>query len=356
VYRVLLPLGISLLLLFVGFDLYRNQQLERAFRERDTQAVLQMLRWGANPRGIVCSKRKPSVFFDGCAEGKPFLHEALLFPPPDRLTIVKALLQKGVKVTERTLQSGSRGYTLLAPAVYENDVELVKLLLKNGADPRSDWIDIGGYLLERDSKILLAFLDAGMPPDNFLFRDSAPLISEACRINNIEALRLLLDRGANPDARRPSYQETNALMQAAESANPKAVEVLLYYRAKVNETDRHQQTALHYALKSLRRLASEENLRQNPDRLQQFSAHFAIAEMLIREKADLDRRDAENSGRRADGTSPTTGETPREILQEIRGILATYPPTDTLQTFRRLCDQWVQLPRQTVASTTSAVR
>src|SRR5690606_5411947 len=138
------------------------------------------------------------------------------------------------------------GTTPLHWAVYRNDLEAVKRLLKAGADAR-------------------AHNDYGATP-----------LSEAAVTGNVEIIRRLLDAGA--DARAANADGQAALMIIARSANVEAAKLLLERGADVNQREQWRgQTALMWA-------AAEAQ----PD----------MVRLLIRHGAELDARSRVNEWER----------------------------------------------------------
>jgi uncharacterized protein len=124
---------------------------------------------------------------------------------------IHALLQQRVDVNS----AESDGTTPLYWAVYLDDLETVRLLIKHGANPKS--VNLRGV---------------------------AP-ISLAAVNGDAKIIENLLRSGADPNAVLPGGE--TVLMTAARTGDPQAIEVLLANGADVNATERHGQTALMWA-------------------------------------------------------------------------------------------------------------
>jgi ankyrin repeat protein len=157
------------------------------------------------------------------------------FPPlvaavynPD-LDVIKVLLKNGADINA----SNNYGYTALMKAADSDKTEAVRLLLENGGDA-------GGY-----SNWGLTVLMYAM--------DSSP---------NLEIVALLLDNGADPNApflnlNDPSYGST-VLMWAAKNLNSEAISLLLDKGADAKMTDNAGKTALDYAAEAAEKEQNEQ--------------------------------------------------------------------------------------------------
>ncbi|XP_071097328.1 uncharacterized protein [Haliotis cracherodii] len=113
----------------------------------------------------------------------------------EHVEMVKLLLDKGADV-----QTTDDGYSPLNVACRRKNVEIVKLLLDKGADPsacdheggKCSYVVKKNQLAEFDKHLL----DKGV--DVQTIRDGYSPLSEACRSKNVEIVKLLLDKGADP--------------------------------------------------------------------------------------------------------------------------------------------------------------
>ncbi|MEY4932481.1 MAG: hypothetical protein RLZZ403_801 [Pseudomonadota bacterium] len=130
----------------------------------------------------------------------------------------------------------SDGTTALHWAVYHDDLELVRRLLKSGANPAAA-NDYGATPLSEAAvvgnvDVLKALLDAGAAVDA-RNSDGQTALMVVARTSNVEAARLLIKRGADVNATE-SWRGQTALMWAAAQSQPLMVRELLKHGAKVN--------------------------------------------------------------------------------------------------------------------------
>ena len=158
--------------------------------------------------------------------------------------LVQAAETRDAKAVSLFLRAGMdpnrenrRGVTALQHAAGNGDIALVRMLLKAGArvDGALGWAAAGG-----DEATLQLLLDQKPPPAAL----DLALVSAA---DEPEAARLLLDRGARPDAADDDGR--TALTEAARSASPEVVRLLLERGAGVDapRRDGTRRTALYLA-------------------------------------------------------------------------------------------------------------
>jgi uncharacterized protein len=144
----------------------------------------------------------------------------------ENLPIVKALLDKGADVNAKDKQ----GMTVLMSAVVYQHLATVQILLDRGANVNL-----------KDSNWDVVIYDRGMKGIWHHWGQTALQYAEC---GNIQAMQLLLNHGANADARYPSGQ--TPLMYAAACGMMGKVRVLFAARADVNARDNNGETALMY--------------------------------------------------------------------------------------------------------------
>jgi ankyrin repeat protein len=141
-------------------------------------------------------------------------------------TEIRALLKARVDVN--TPQPD--GTTALHWAAYRDDAETIELLLRAGANPNAA-TDEGVTPLslacssDADAPTLRVLLAAGANPNLTPETGETPLMSCA-RTGNLEAVKLLMARGANVNAREKGRGQT-ALMWAAAARHPEIVKTLI---------------------------------------------------------------------------------------------------------------------------------
>jgi ankyrin repeat protein len=184
---------------------------------------------------------------------------ALMWAVTD-LAKVQLLLARGADVNAVSQNTGRSA--LILAAMSDRSSEIVKLLIANGADPKV--VDGGGMTtlyaatVGNDIATIRLFVDAGVPvdaPDKFA--GFTPLMN-AVSNNNLEAVQLLVSKGANVNAASapPSFPVKNGiialgrltpLLSAATSPTP-IVQALIDAGADVNARDARGMTTLMLAL------------------------------------------------------------------------------------------------------------
>jgi ankyrin repeat protein/HEAT repeat protein len=148
--------------------------------------------------------------------------------------VMRLLIDHGADVNARA--SGDPRFTPLAEAAASREPEAVKMLLDAGAKPEGFPLGRACWLGRQETAKLL--LDAGVNPDAGL--------SEAALGGHVELMRLLLDRGANVNAK--SEGGHTALHNAALQGGLKAVELLLQSGADPNIANDDGETPLPRAI------------------------------------------------------------------------------------------------------------
>jgi len=137
--------------------------------------------------------------------------------------IIRLLLERGALVNGPPQAS----ITPLGWAVQQNHTEAVRLLLDNGAEPNGG---VSGYSFlktaidHQNLEMLRALLKAGADPDKRIYRPESPLMIAAWK-GYTDMLEALLKAGADPD-----FQLTNgqtALVMAIKAENLECVNALL---------------------------------------------------------------------------------------------------------------------------------
>lgn len=128
------------------------------------------------------------------------------------------------------------GTTTLHHAVRDDDIDTVRKLLREGADPKvSNRYGVTPLSLAAtngDPAMIEILLKAGADP-NAALSGGQTILMTAARTGNANVVRTLIEHGATVDARERSYGET-ALMWAAAENHPDAAKVLIEHGADVN--------------------------------------------------------------------------------------------------------------------------
>jgi len=134
-------------------------------------------------------------------------------------------------------QAGPDGTTPLQQAVYAGDVDAVRRLLHDGADPRAaNQFGATPMMLAAargDAAMIRVLLAAGADADSTNEEGQTALMAVA-RTGNLEAAQLLLQHGAHVRAHERWAGET-ALMWAAAQSQPQMIRLLLRHGALVDE-------------------------------------------------------------------------------------------------------------------------
>ena len=149
---------------------------------------------------------------------------------------VRALLAQRVDVNA----PGNDGTPALHWAVRTDELEMARLLLGAGADPKqANRYGVTPLFLacaNGNEAMIRLLLDAGADPNAADPTGETPLM-EAARVGTLGAVKLLLERGAVLDARDPAFEQT-ALMVAVRENHPDVVAFLVERGADVNARTR----------------------------------------------------------------------------------------------------------------------
>jgi len=140
-----------------------------------------------------------------------------------------------LKQPARASQVETDGTTPLHYAAEAGDLQLVQMLLKAGAKPVANRYGITPLELaaERgDAPVIDALLQAGADAKG-ANKEGETYLMTAARSGSLESMRLLLTRGADPNAQEGWYGET-ALMWAASQNHAAAVKLLIEAGAKTD--------------------------------------------------------------------------------------------------------------------------
>ena len=238
----------------------------------------------------------------------------------DHAAAMRLVTAKGTNVNA----AGADGATAVMYAAAAGDVDLVRALIKAGADVKGK-TKLGTSAITEaaiigNAPILDALLKAGADP-NFRTTDGETPIMAAGRSGKVEAAKVLLDAGADINAKENWGQQT-ALMWAAAQSQADMVKFLASKGAKLDDHGRANQwerkiiqeprpkdmnkggfTPLLYAAREgcvlcVRYLLeagadpdSEDPDRETPLLLALQNMHFDTAAELVKGGADLDKWD-----------------------------------------------------------------
>jgi ankyrin repeat protein len=140
------------------------------------------------------------------------------------------------------------GLSLLMRAAREGNLELVDFLLRNRANvrARTSWGDTAMSLAGQKGQtaVIRRLIEGGGEVN----QPGWSAILYAAMEGHVETVKLLLEKGANPDSRAPS--QLTPLMIASRNGHIDVVRVLLAAKADPNAQNDRGDTALKWALNS----------------------------------------------------------------------------------------------------------
>ena len=165
--------------------------------------------------------------------------ELVMAAKQGNLDKVRSLLDSGVDVNA----SQNDGTTSLAWAVYNNNDDMVDLMIRAGEDgPDVNAANEYGVnplhlaCINQNSSIVGKLLRAGADPNNTKWTGESPLMTCA-NTGTIEAVKTLLDNGADVNSGEITQQQT-ALMWAAAERHPDIIKLLVERGANVHAVSR----------------------------------------------------------------------------------------------------------------------
>src|SRR5215471_4284776 len=189
--------------------------------------------------------------------GLPLVAGAAFAADTGNLSLANAAKQGNIEAVRSILNArtkedvaGAESSAALILAASRNDVEMVDLLLRAGADPKAT-NEYGATALyaaasqNADPAITKKLLAAGADPNAALPSGETPLM-QAARLGNVETVRALLEGGADPNAHEKNGQQT-ALMWAIAERHSAITEEMVKHKVDVNGRSKNGATALMFA-------------------------------------------------------------------------------------------------------------
>jgi ankyrin repeat protein len=172
--------------------------------------------------------------------GRSLLHAAVV---SGNLRLVQLLISRGANINHRN----RLGSTALMGAAAAGDNEMITMLLSAGAD-------VSARRTPYESILLAPVHNGHLETVHLLLKagadcrfDSAALLAEAVRQKQFQILKLLLETGADPNAR--GTRDSTALMWAAAFDNLSYVRLLLAHGADPSARDVDGKTANDWAMR-----------------------------------------------------------------------------------------------------------
>jgi ankyrin repeat protein len=252
----MIPLVAILSLAAAGAD----HQVADAVKARDAAALKALLKQSANVNA-------PQ------ADGTTALHWAAYW---DDIATVDLLLRSGANVNA----ANRYGVTPLFVAATNGNAPVIGTLLKAGADANTATTAASAATATKEAT-----------------GGGEPALMAAARTGSVDAVKLLLEHGADVHAGE-GWHKQNALMYAAAANSPTVVQALLAAGADIAATSDGGFTALHYAARAgaidatgvLLAAGADLNKRLNngasPLMLGIINAHWELASMLVEKGAN----------------------------------------------------------------------
>ena len=157
-------------------------------------------------------------------------------------------VMEGVRRGMDVNSSDEAGVSLLMRAAREGNLELTDFLLRNGANvrARTSWGDTAMSLAGQKghTAVIRRLIEGGSEVN----QPGWSALLYAAMEGHLDTVKLLLEKGANPDSRAPS--QLTPLMIASRNGHIKVVRALLAAKADPNAKNDRGDTALKWALDS----------------------------------------------------------------------------------------------------------
>ena len=157
--------------------------------------------------------------------------------------LVEVLIEAGADINTTSIQK----MTALNYAINANKLDAIKLFIENGIDPDTVidkyettllmWAARNGH-----NDLVEALIEAGADINTTSIQKMTAL-NYAINANNLDAIKLFIENGIDPDMVIDKY-ETTLLMWAAKNGHNELVEVLIKAGADINKKDKIGESAL----------------------------------------------------------------------------------------------------------------
>jgi ankyrin repeat protein len=185
---------------------------------------------------------------NGAKPERSMLREALERGGQSMETIIRLLLEYSVDLNEM-----ERAWSVLHDAAYTGSEDVIRLLVKHGADTKArysnGWTALHPAALRGHTRAAQVLLEYGIRIDAKDENGWTALHIAATRGDD-EMIELLLDHGAELDWRTQDGKA--ALYLAASAGHESAVRALIHRGANIEASDNEGKTALHIAAQNHR--------------------------------------------------------------------------------------------------------
>ena len=187
---------------------------------------------------------------------------------------VLALLSQGANIDKVWIND-----TPLETAIFQQNLEMVKLLLDKGAKIKPEDLSEAAHGAQGDKAKALEIVKLLIARGADVHANGAQALRDAAIANNIEVLRLLLAKGA--DANGQDEYGDRVLMKVVPYAALDSIQALLEAGADVKAVDKDQETVLMLAART--------------DHRAETSTRVALLKLLIDRGSDVRARDKNGS-------------------------------------------------------------
>jgi ankyrin repeat protein len=220
------------------------------------------------------------------------------------LEMVKLLLDQGAKINADNLADAAHG----AQGDKEKALTIVKLLIARGANPRTDPGDaLTNAAIANNLEVVSLLLSKGSNP-NARNESGESVLIRVVRYDTLDIIRTLLDAGA--DVKATDKSRATVLMLAARSdhrtdstARVLLLKLLIQHGSDIKARDQNNQTALHYSVANIMTEAGG------------FIARTEVVRFLLDNGAEPNAR--EDRGQTALMNIAQTSRTPIELFQTL---------------------------------------
>lgn len=237
---------------------------------------------------------------------------------------IKSLLARGFSIDSRD----DKGETPLIKATVLDELQALKYLLENGADPslqdNNGWNVLHWASLRGNPDVIELLISHVPSIDSITNEGATPLMVAAADCHNLQAVKCLLEKGADPSLQ--DNKGRNVLHCASLSGNPEVIELILDHVPSIDSVTNQGVTSLMIAAQFGRLQAVKYLLEKGADPCLQdnkgcnalhyasYGGNVPVIEEILSYEVDIESRNKD-------------GETPLEIAQRCgksKAVTVTY--------------------------------